>query len=272
MIYVHNLVKWLDEIAPFCGAEEWDNVGPLIGDYSKNVSRVLVSLDVDKHSLEKALSLECDCIISHHPLLFKPLRTIVRGYYPSDLIYKLVKHDISVIAIHTNLDASTHGTNCILADCVGLRDIRPIKKLALPEPPQNYFGMGVVGQLSSPVSFNLLLTRVSEVLGGSILMYGGPKDRKIEKVAICSGSGGSMVDDVIRAGVDCFITGEIKYHEAQLAIYNGVNIIAGGHFATEFLVVQRLVTFLRDKAADSNIELEIFGLSSATDVFEFYTP
>ncbi len=272
MVCVRDILKWIDTIAPFDTAEEWDNVGLLVGDSSREVKRLLIALDVDNSTMNEAVSLGCDCIVAHHPILFGPISNIISSKYPDNIICKAIKHGISIIAAHTNLDSSSKGTNSVLASLIGLKDTEPLCENRSFKDLHAYIGLGLVGSLDKSIRLRDLLSTVSKALNGTPLLFVGDREALVHRIAVCSGSGGSVIKEAIKKGADCLITGEVKYHDAQFAFYNGLAIISCGHFASEILAVPYLVKLLKEIAFEEKAEIEIYGATSGKDILQHYFP
>lgn len=126
-VHAQTLIGWLEKIAPKKWAEEWDNVGLLVGTLQKNVERVLLTLDVTEEVIKEAVELNCQLIIAHHPIVFRPLKAIRTDLEQGKLIEQLIKNDIAVYAAHTNLDVASEGVNKVLADLFELTNLQPLK-------------------------------------------------------------------------------------------------------------------------------------------------
>ncbi len=272
MVQVRDVLNWIDTFAPFDTAETWDNVGLLVGDFSNEVKRLLITLDVDNTTMDEAIALNCDCIVSHHPILFGSVSSIISSKYPDNIIYKAIREGISIIAAHTNLDSSFRGTNTILASVIGLKNTEPLYENSSFQNFPAYRGIGLIGFLDKPIRLEGLLSTISRSLNGPPLFFAGNREGLIHRVAVCSGSGASVIKEAIRKGADCLVTGEVKYHDAQFASYNGLSIVGCGHFASEALIVPHLVKLLKEIALKEKAEIEICEATSGKDIFQYYFP
>ena len=232
MIKIKDIFEYTETFAPVSSQADFDNCGLLVGDMEKEVKNVLLSLDVTPEVIEEAKVLKADLIISHHPVIFSPLKALNSGSIP----YLLAREDIAALCLHTNLDrARDCGVNICLAKALGLSQIELF--------PEDFIAVGTperklsVFDLAKEVKNALNCESVEYILGEKI----------IERIAVSSGAGG---DGFIRArelGADMLVTGEVKHHQLLEAHALGVPIIAAGHFHTEDLAIQPLCEKLSQK-------------------------
>ena len=223
---VKEILDFLGEKAPFDTCEEWDNVGLLVGSGYLPVTRVLVALDITDGALEAAQAIGADLIVTHHPVIFRPISRLSADSMP----YRLAAAGISVISAHTNLDKAVEGVNDTLAARLGLVDV----EIAAD-------GMTRIGTLPEEMTATAFAAHVAAVLGTPVRAAG---DKTVKKVALCGGAAGSSMFPLI-GKVDCFITGEVKHHEWLMAA-GRINVIDGGHYSTEVPVVDTLCRWLAE--------------------------
>ncbi|SFM66188.1 Nif3-like dinuclear metal center hexameric protein [Thermodesulforhabdus norvegica] len=271
MLTVGRLLEWIDGFAPFEYAEEWDRVGLQVGRPDATVKAILVSLDVTEKVVEEADQLGCNCIVSHHPLIFRPAEAIREDIYPTDLVCELVRRNIALIVAHTNLDCSSEGTNAVLAEKLSLSDVLPVKSEMRPGRDVDYWGVGVVGTIR-PTELEELVAEVSGLFGGVPLLWAGDGKRTVSKVGICSGSGGAFVDDFVTFGADCLITGEVKYHDIQKAVHGGLGLIMVGHYRSEVVALERVVENLRKRAKLEKIDVKVHLSEKEVCPVKYYLP
>ncbi len=224
-----ELLTHLESIAPPELAMDWDNVGLMLGDPSWEITKALVSLDVSPSAVEAALAENCNLILSHHPLIFRPLKQIT-----DPLLIKLLTHKIAVVSLHTNLDVADQGVNHALAAKLGM-DIHEV----LDEDT----GLGLVCILPASLSLQSLAQHVKRELHCDHLKLwtaGFPREHQVQRIAICGGSGASLIG-AASARAEVLITGDVSYHSY---LESPIPIIDAGHFHTEFPVLQRLGDFL----------------------------
>lgn len=225
MTTVKQIYDFIDGIAPFSSALEDDNVGLLVGDFQKQVQKVIVSLDINKKVINEAINEGADLIVAHHPVIYAPLSNLI----PENNAYLLASSNISAICAHTNLDAASGGVNDVLAEKIGLNDI---KGFHLPEED---IDLGRVGILPEEMTINEFTSMVKDVLSAACIQYSG--SAKVKKVALVSGAGNNYIKYAIAQGVDTFLTGETKYFSFLEAEDLGYNMVVAGHFATENIVI-----------------------------------
>lgn len=216
---VGDILKKIDELAPFALQESFDNSGLLIGSKEAEVTAVLVCLDVTPKVLEEAISARAELIISHHPLMFSPVQSITADDYEGRIISGLIRSGISLIAAHTNLDRAAHGVSMVLAECCGLNDIEGEQYVR-------------VGRLPEAMTVGCLAQRIGMALGDAVRIM-GDSQKKISRVAVVSGAGGDFWQEAKECGAEAFVTGEIKHHHALAAVDAGLVLYEAGHYATE---------------------------------------
>lgn len=232
MAKVKDFYGYLNSIAPFETQEDWDNSGMLVGDMDAEVKKVAVVLDITHEEIKKAKAIGADLIISHHPVIFNPIKSVTRGSVP----YELVASSINALCCHTPLDIADGGTNDSLAELLGIEVTRtedPILRLGTVE-------LTTAENLAGKIA-KTLNTKVRYADAG----------RKIEKIAICTGAGCSLIE---AAGeIDAFITGDASHHNFLDCIQAGITLIAAGHYEMEIVVVPVLVKKLQAQFPDIEI-------------------
>lgn len=232
---IREIYNFINEIAPFDTALSFDNVGLLVGNYDINVSKVLLSLDITKSVCAEAKKLGANLIISHHPVIFKPLRNITFDSTAAALI----KNDISAICAHTNLDIAEEGVNLQLARRLALSDL---SSLATEENNS----IGLVGYLKDEMDVNEFAEIVKAKLDCTGIRYTNI-NKKIKKVAVCSGSGGSFIENAYEKSVDAFVVGEIKHSDILKANEFNISIVDVGHYKSENVIIEPLKNMLSEK-------------------------
>lgn len=234
-----DIYKILNEKIPVSTQEKWDNSGFLIGDENKDISKIVFTLDITKSSIDFAVSQNANLIISHHPVIFDGIKSVKSD----SVVYKLISNDISAICLHTPLDIASSGMNEILyaklADKLKLNNGYKIL-----EPTQaDGTGFGFVAELTEPIDAAETAEIVAEALDETdVRLY--DSRQKTSVVAVCSGSGGSMLEYAKKCGADTFITGDIKQDRWIAAENIGMNLIDAGHFGTEKYFYDPLTTLL----------------------------
>ncbi len=230
---VRDIYNFLDEKFPFSSALDYDNSGLLIGDAKQTVLGAVVCLDCTHSTIELAEKTGAQLIITHHPVIFDPVRNVLKG----DIVHEIIKRGISVISAHTNLDTADGGVNDALANALSLQNI---EKIVCSDG--STFRKG---SLNTPMTADELAEFAGKILGIKPRYTAGNK--KIHTVAVCGGSGGNMISDAVRSGADAYITGDIKHHIFVYAANIGFTVMDCGHFATEQTVIEPLTALLSAK-------------------------
>lgn len=224
-VTVQQVLQILKEFAPPELACSWDNVGLLV-DAGRPVNAVAVALDITADVVRDAANSGCDLIVSHHPVIFNPLKRIGAEDVPA----LLIKNGISAICMHTNLDAAPGGVNDTLAAILGMTDTESFAE-----------GCGRIGNVR-PTTAADLAKLCAERLGAHLQFV--EANRPVTRLAEVSGGGGSYLQEAIDLGADCFVTGEAAHHIALLAHQMGVGLVVAGHWATEVPVTRVLAEHL----------------------------
>ena len=237
MYELQQICRFMEQWAPPALAEEWDNPGLLV-DAGSLVRRVLVTLDITPAVVEEAHRLGCQLVMSHHPVIFKPVRRL----QSADAAFLLARYGISALCAHTNLDAAEGGVNDVLAGLLELEDVQPLE------------GLGRVGDQDS-ISPAQLAEQVGKLLNTPVLL--ADAGLPITRVAVVGGSGGDFFEAAARAGAQCLVTGEASHHHGLDALEQGVSVIVAGHFATEWPIVPEMARRLRQ--AFGELEVLVSG-------------
>lgn len=361
-----DIIGLLNQLCPPDLAENWDNVGLQVGDLSAKIDKILVCLDAEEIAIQEAQRHGAQLIISHHPLIFKPIKRLSPTDMTGRVLFQAIKQDIAVVSAHTNLDRAADGLNDWLAERLGVNDILPLErpveghfyKLVVYVPlgheievrdailaagaghigaydhcsfsscgtgtfrgnqgtqpfigtpgeletteevrletivPASVLnkaisrmfkahpyeevaydliplanervdvGLGRIGHLEKTVSLQTFAGQVKEALQLSSLNLVGDLQRKINKVAVCGGTGMSMFTTAVRQGADCLVTADIKFHEAQRARAEGVALIDAGHFATEQIMVAELSKRLRKTLNERQFDVETIEMTAESN-------
>ncbi|RJX19149.1 MAG: Nif3-like dinuclear metal center hexameric protein [Desulfobulbus sp.] len=242
---VQDILDIIETFAPARLAEPWDNVGLMLGDPAAPVSAILLGLDPTLELLDEARSIKASLIITHHPLIFTPLKAVHLDRIDGRFIDQALRHKISIISSHTNFDIAPEGTSDVLARLLGLQDIRPLAPVDRGEPGH---GLGRIGAYPEPLSAEEFLERLRHACSPPWLLGAGRAPRQIKSVAVCGGSCGELVDLARQAGTQVLITAEVKHHLARRAEETGLWLIDAGHFATEFPGMRHLARMLTEEA------------------------
>lgn len=241
---VQELYRFLSDRIPASLSCEWDNDGLMCcPDPEAEVQRVLVALDITAAVVEEAIAGGYDLVVSHHPLIFSPLRALDPADHVAKKVIALLRAGISAMSFHTRLDAVEGGVNDTLAACLGLCNVEAFEN--------NGETLGRIGTLAGGLSLREFAAHVKEATGADCVQYVG--DREVHRVAVLGGSGSDDVKAAKRAGADTYVSGELKHNYLTDAPDLGINLVAAGHFHTENPVCERIRELLL--AADATLEV-----------------
>lgn len=244
MVNVFDLIEYLKEIAPASLAESYDNVGLLVDSDKPEISKVLLTLDTDSAVAIEAKDKNCDMIISHHPLIFNPVKNITKETDIGKSIRFLIKNDIGLYAMHTNFDSVKGG----LCDYLVEKIFGNINTDCLNSEEES--GIGRVFSLDTEVSLADLIKKVKMALNLSSIRFVGDDNKMIKKVCVVGGGGGSMTDDVISLKADAYISGDFKYQHGRDAYFSGMSLIEISHYDAEIIFCEYLKEKLLSKFGD----------------------
>lgn len=249
-----EIVDYMNQIAPEYLAQSWDNVGLLVGDSYSIIEKVLVALDCIDLVIDEAIKIGAKLIITHHPMIFKPIKKINADTL-NGRIYKLIKNNISLYSAHTNFDTAFGGTNDILADKLGILDT---KVLDITFEDSKQYGLGRIGKLKEETTFLEYAKKVKQILNLPSMNIVGDINKKIKTVALCTGSGSEFLSKAYEMGADLYISGDVKFHDAQKAQELKICWIDATHYASENIAMPVLKYYLEKQSKLKNWQIEIF--------------
>ena len=226
---IKEVLSALERFAPLPLQESWDNAGLQVGLTETEVSGALLCLDVNERIVDEAIQKGCNLIVSHHPLLFRGLKTISDLTDVQRTVMKAIRQGIAVISMHTNMDNAQGGVNFRIAQKLGIQE--PVF-LAAKTIDGVESGSGVVGALERPLPAREFVSVVKQVFGVECAMCNELLLRPVHKVAVCGGAGDFLLDEAVRAGADAFITGEMHYHQ-YFGYEQRIQICVIGHYQSE---------------------------------------
>ena len=236
MPLVRDVTDLLDAFAPATLAESWDNVGLLLGDRDAELASVMTCLTLTPDVAEEAIRESAGLIVTHHPILFRPVKRITTDTAEGATLLALARRGIAVYSPHTAFDGTVDGINDRLTRRLGLRDVVPLRPAAsLPAG----FGAGRRGTLSEPSDFRTFAEGVKAVFGLSTV-EAVPTIREVRAVAVGCGSAAEFLPDAVKARCDVLVTGEARFHAALEARAAGVGLVLLGHYASERFAVEEL--------------------------------
>jgi dinuclear metal center YbgI/SA1388 family protein len=233
-----EVITALENLWPAERAESWDAVGTVVGDPEQDVTRVLFAVDPVAEIVDEAVKLDADLLVTHHPLYLRGTTTVAASTFKGRVVHTLIKHDIALHVAHTNADRADPGVSDALAGALDLRVVRPL----VPDPsdPAGRRGLGRVCELDHPVTVRELAARAAERLPATAqgIRVAGDPEALVRTVAVSGGSGDSLFDDVRAAGVDAFLTADLRHHPASEFIaaraHSPLALLDAAHWATEW--------------------------------------
>ena len=226
---IKEVLSALERFAPLPLQESWDNAGLQVGLTETEVSGALLCLDVNEKIVDEAIQKGCNLIVSHHPLLFRGLKTISDLTDVQRTVMKAIVHGICVISMHTNMDNAKGGVNFKIAEKLGLQDVQ----FFVPKSVDGIeAGSGVIGALPEALAADDFVQAVKKTFDVECAMCNELLRRKIQKVAICGGAGDFLLDEALKAGANAFITGEMHYHQ-YFGYEQRIQICVIGHYQSE---------------------------------------
>jgi dinuclear metal center YbgI/SA1388 family protein len=366
---VSDIAGIINVLAPFSLAEEWDNAGLQVGDPVAPAGKIMVALDPGRNAVEAAVAAGCQLLLTHHPLIFRPLKKISAADPLGRLLSLAISNDLAIIALHTNFDISDGGVNDLLAERLGVSGCAPLKvtfvnelvKLSVfvpkgheervmealfrfsgvignysdcsfqtggigtfkplqgakpflgeigkreyaeesrievllrkgdmhaaikslnavhpyEEPAFDLYpllnkgkvaGMGRIGALPEPLTLADFALMVKERLSPNGVRFVGDAERLVRKIALCGGSGASLLREARNQGAEVLVTGDVKYHEAREAEEFGLALVDAGHFATELPMILGLKKLLGGELAKKGYEAEITTFEGEREPFKY---
>jgi len=255
----------MQQWAPEAWAENFDNVGLLIGDPNLPINKVLVALDATDDVIHEAVANRYNCIITHHPLTYNPLKRVTTDDAIGRKILTLAKNDICLYAAHTNLDKAPGGVNDCLAHKLGILNTVPMAVDTANHHNGSTIGIGRIGELPKVITLLELSEIVKKTLNLSDIRYIGNLHTKIKKVAVCGGSGMSFWQEA--KGCDVYITGDVKYSDALAVLDAGMCILDITHYGGENIIVEAIVKKLSDIAIRDAVDIEIHATAVNGQIF-----
>ena len=226
---IKEVLSALERFAPLPLQESWDNAGLQVGLTETEVSGALLCLDVTERIVDEAIRNDCNLIVSHHPLLFRGLKTISDQTDVQRTVMKAICNGICVISMHTNMDNALGGVNFKMAEKLGLRNVQ---FLAPKTVDGLETGNGVIGELAEAQASDDFVIAVKKAFGVECAMCNELLRRPVRKVALCGGAGDFLLDEALKAGADAFITGEMHYHQ-YFGYEQQIQICVIGHYQSE---------------------------------------
>lgn len=258
-----DIIKILDEIAPFSLAEKWDNSGLQVGSRDRVIKKIFVALDPTFEAVCRASAAGAQLLLTHHPLLFRAISSIDLNIYPGDVICEAIKNDIAVVSIHTNLDSAKIGINHQLAKMIGLADVEVLEPKELDG--EEGYGLGVIGNLPESADLISVSGTVKDALGINSVKITGDSGAVVNRIAVVGGSGRDYINLAVQKKADLLITGDIGHHDALTAKTLNINVIDAGHFSTERAALAGFIKSLGEIFENNEMDITLELYEDETD-------
>lgn len=266
-VVLAEVMSTIDRLWPIESAEPWDAPGLVTGAPDAPIRRVRLAVDTVGSTVDEAIDAHADLLIAHHPLLLRGVTTVAEDRYKGALLARLIRANCALVAVHTNADVVERGTSGVLADRLGLVDVRPIVPGADPG-----LGLGRVGRLAEPTTLGRLARRLADILPATAtgVRASGGFDDPVQTIALCGGAGDSMLGDPSVQSADVYITADLRHHPAseareQALLGGGPALIDVSHWASEWLWLDAGAAELR--AAHPELDVQVSELR--TDPWDF---
>ena len=245
-----ELIEALEGLAPASYAEGWDNSGLLVGDRSREIKKVYIALDADTQVIKAAADLGCDMLITHHPLIFSPMRQITADDFIGRRVIGLIEHHMNYYAMHTTFDAAVMGEIC--AARLKLKVLSPLQPLEDPDLRKTapMAGIGCVGETEEEITLEGLAGMIRKRFDLPQVRFYGHPDRMIRHIAMCPGSGKGLAELAVSSGADVYVTGDIDHHLALDLLEQGLASIDAGHHGLEHIFVDFMLGWFSDNHPD----------------------
>ena len=266
-----EIINILDSLAPQSLAEDWDNCGLQLGDLNWPVDKIWVALDPTLAVVEAACAQKVDLLVTHHPLIFRPLKALEFHTPQGAIIEKATRDHLAIFATHTNLDSVAGGLNDILCRRLGLDNLKPLSA----RPPSESFdssenqpGIGRVGALAKAVKLKSLARAIKKQMDLDTIKFAGDPNLWVKSAAVCTGSGSSLLADFFASGAQVYISGDMRYHDARDVEAAKLGVIDIGHFSSESFVAQEFAVRINNKLEEAGIKATVEPCGLEKDPFE----
>lgn len=246
----------LAQMAPLKLAEDWDNVGLLVGDRRRRVERLMTCLTITPNVVEEAVGKQATLIVTHHPLPFQPVSRITSDTITGSMLWTLIGHGIAVYSAHTAFDSASEGINQMWGELLELVELQPLIDSETGYAAANHgaapgvIGAGRYGRLAEPQSLRQVVSKTAKEVGASAPRLVGDPDRTVNKLALACGSGGSFLSAAARHGCDAMLTGEATFHLCLEAESRGIGLGLLGHYHSERFAMERMADRLAQLLPD----------------------
>lgn len=228
---LRELIDIIESVAPLSYQESWDNSGLQVGDTGADIRAALLTTDVTESVVAEAVSTGCNLIVSHHPLLFHGIRSVVGATPQERCVAEAIRHGIAIYSGHTTMDCYLHGVSGRMLQTLGISDYR-ILVSSEGSTVERPFGLGAIGSFSEPVPYQDFLRLVRDRFSASYVRYTDAPHASVQRIAVCGGAGAEFVEQAIAAGADAYLTADCKYHEMQAAA-GRIGLVDIDHWTSE---------------------------------------
>ena len=243
LMRVKEVINLLNENLKLSNQESWDNSGLQIGDYNDEVKGIVLALDLSEDIIDYSIKEKANLIITHHPFLFSSIKCIDLATLQGRMINSIIKNNITVVSFHTSLDAAVNGITKELSKKLNVNEYTVLHENYVDDE-KNIVGFGGIGYIEK-TSLKKYANLVKDNLNcDAVKVYSNDINKDVCRVAFCGGSGSEFIRDAFSKLADVYITGDIKYHDAQFALNNNLSIIDAGHFYTENIILDKLYEIL----------------------------
>ncbi|MFC1834195.1 Nif3-like dinuclear metal center hexameric protein [Thermodesulfobacteriota bacterium] len=253
-----HVVEIADQLFPFEEAEEWDNCGIQIGDIDKPIASVAFSLDPTPQTVRFAADNSCDLLVTHHPLLLEPLKTVRSDHFTGRTILNAASAGVAILSMHTNLDAAPGGLNDYLAAALGLSETQ------VPLPARS----ARLGRLSEPATVHQLAAKIASDMSIDSVRVITHDDSEVSRVFVAAGSGMGYLHEARRHRAHVMVTGDVRYHAAREAMELEMPLIDAGHFGLEKCAVSLLRRAFSQEFAKLSYDIDCFECNTEQDPFQ----
>ncbi len=262
-IIFQDLIDFLDEKFPKELAEDWDKVGLHFGMRQRPIKKVMAALDARPATIEEAIQSEVDTLMVHHPPLFSAIKQFDLEEPIHEMYAQIIKHDLNIYAMHTNVDRAEGGMNDWLANQLGLESVHPTGvEEGVPT------SIARIGQLPKPLNHDQLINYLKKQLKLDHLTLIQKNEKSVyQKIMIVGGAGSSLIDEVREVEPDCYITGDLTFHDAQEFYEYDLTVIDAGHYI-EHIFNEEIATLVNDWATTNNYPIEVIASKASTDPFK----
>ena len=255
MVVLNKIIEFLETFAPFELAEDYDNVGLLVGDKSKEIKKIMITLDVDEKVIEDAKKQGCDLIVSHHPLIFSSIKKVVTDDSCTKNIISLIKNDIALVSVHTNFDSTESGLCDVFLDKITKTKNRT---------PIDCGRAGRIADMEKKTVLSEILLNIKKEFNISSLKYVGDANKTISKIAVCNGGGADFIYSAKEMGADVYVSGDFKYHHARFAYENDIALVEVPHYNAEIIFCDYLNKMMSNEFKE---KLEIVSTTENKNVW-----